>query len=166
MIPAIWRKTVLLWTVLLAACTVQLAPAYDQALVEGLDASHAKALTLFAALETGSSAAEFETYAPRYAELIGGFEGLRERALARQVPPLARRLSKARIVQDFCNSRDDPTACVNASPSSLERVVAVIRMLRNRHRSSGLEEETVRLLRRDYSLAIGQAITVENALKR
>ena len=34
MMPAIWKRAALLWVLVLAACTIQLAPAYDQALVQ------------------------------------------------------------------------------------------------------------------------------------
>jgi hypothetical protein len=160
------RRAVVLWAVVLAACTVQLAPAYDQALAEGLDATNTQALTLFASLENGSPASEFGGYEQRYAELIGRFEALRQRALTRQVPPLARRLSSLRIAQSFCNSENDPTACVNASPSSLQEVLSLLRRMRDRHRSSGIEGDTVAVFRASYDVAIAQALTVENALRR
>ena len=166
MVQKFLSRTVLLWAVLLAACTIQLVPAYDQALVEGLDEANTGALTLFASVESGSPQAEFEEYEERYAELIGRIEALRQRALNRQIPPLASRLSKVRIVRDYCNSETDPTACVNASPASLERVLEVLRRMRDRHRSAGLAEDTVSLFRNDYNTAMGQALTVENALKR
>ena len=53
MVPAILKRSLLLWAFVLAACTVQLAPAYDPALVQGLDQTNAQTLTLFAELETG-----------------------------------------------------------------------------------------------------------------
>jgi hypothetical protein len=166
MMPAILKRTAVLWALVLAACTIQLVPSYDQALVEGLDQANTQALTLFASVESGSPASEFGDYEDRYATLIGTFDALRQRAANRQIPPLAARLSKVRIVRDFCNSESDPAGCVNVSPASLDRVLQVLRRMRDRHRSNGLAEDTVGLFRTDYNTAIAQALTVENALKR
>lgn len=166
MIPAIWKKAAFIWLFVLTACTVQLVPGYDQALVEGLDKANTEALTLFAAVESGSPAAKFGDHEQTYSELIGTFEALRQRAENRQIPPLAKRISTIRPLQNFCSSDTDPTGCVNASPASLKRVSEVLRKMRDRHRSAGLEPEVVGLLRNDYNTAIAQALTVENALKR
>jgi hypothetical protein len=167
MMPAIWKKAALLWVFVLAACTVQLAPSYDQALVEGLDKANTTALTLFAAVESGSPTSEFGKYEDRYAELIGTFDALRQRALNRQVPPLAKRLSRLSIVRDYCNSESDPTACLNASPASLEEVLKLLRRMRDQHKGpSGLAPDIVQIFRDGYNVAIAQALTVENALKR
>lgn len=166
MIPAIWKRAAFLWLFVLTACTIQLAPGYDQALAEGLDKANTQTLTLFASVETGSPAAKFSGYEARYSELIGTFEALRQRAENRQIPPLAKRISRIRPIQDFCNSETDPTGCVNASPASLKRVTGVLRKMRDRHRSNGLEPDVVDLFRTDYDTAIAQALTVENALKR
>jgi hypothetical protein len=166
MIPLVLKRFVLLWAVLLAACTIQLAPGYDQALAEGLDASNRQALTLFASLEGGSPASEYDSYEQRYAELIGGFDALRQRALTRQIPPLAKRLSSLKIVQGFCNSESDPTGCLNASPSSLAEVLSLLRRMRDTHKSRGLGSDQIELFRDSYNPAIAQALTVENALKR
>lgn len=163
---AIWKTAILMWAMLLAACTIQLAPDYDQALVEGLGESNAEALTLFASVETGSPASEFDDYDERYAELIGGFEALRQRAATRQIPPLARRLSSLPSIAAVCVSESDPTRCVNASPVSLQEVLTLLRAMRDTHRSSGLAVDTVARFRDGYDTAIAQALTVENALKR
>lgn len=166
MIPAIWKRTAFIWFFVLAACTIQLAPGYDQALVEGLDKANTQTLTLFAAVESGSPTSKFSDYEQNYSELIGTFEALRQRAESRQIPPLAKRISSIRPVQDFCKSETDPTGCVNASPASLKQVAEVLRKMRDRHRSNGLQPDVVGLFRTDYNTAIAQALTVENALKR
>ena len=166
MIKAVLRGAVLLCALVISACTIQLAPGYDKALVEGLDESNTRALTLFASLESGSPASEFEQHEQRYAELIGTFDALRQRAQTRQIPPLAKRLSSLRIAQSFCNSEADPTGCVNASPASLGQVLSLLRRMRNTHRASGLAPDIVNVFRDSYNVAIAQALTVENALQR
>jgi hypothetical protein len=150
----------------LAACTVQLVPSYDAALAEGLGEANGEALSLFAALEDGSPATRFGEYEGRYADLIGAFDGLRQRAEARPVPPMAQRLARHRIVQTFCNSRENPAACLNASPASLTEITTLLRRLRTRHRTQGLTQDGVALIRTGYDVAIHQALTVETALER
>lgn len=167
MARSLWQRTILVLAIFLSACTIQLAPDYDPALVDGLDGANRSALTLFAAVESGSPQAEFDQFKPRYAELIGTFDALRQRAAARPIPPLAARMSKLRIVRDFCDSESDPAGCVNASPLSLQRVLEVLRTMRDRHGSArGLAPDTVDLFRTDYKTAIEQALVVETALKR
>jgi hypothetical protein len=166
MIPAIWKRAALLWILVLAACTVQLAPAYDQALAEGLDQANIETLTLFAALERGSPHARFSDYEDRYAAVIGRFEALRQRAAGREIPPLAARLSRLGPIQHICTTAADPTACVNASPASLAEVLAVLRQMRDTHRLRDLAADDVENFRNAYNPAIAQALTVENALKR
>lgn len=166
MVPAILKRTMLLWAFVLAACTVQLAPAYDPALVQGLDQTNVQALTLFAELEAGSPPSEFPSYAPRYAALIGQFDALRQQAMARQIPPLAKRLSSLKLVEKLCKSDIDPTACVNTTPASLAQVLGNLRRMRDTHRTAGLQPDIVTLFRGGYDPAIAQALTVENALKR
>lgn len=166
MVPAICKRAVLLWVFVLAACTIQLVPGYDQALVEGLDKTNTEALTLFAAVEGGSPKTEFGNYEEKYADVIGSFDALHQRASTRQVPPLAKRLARQRIVQDFCNSASDPASCLNVTPGSLGQVLSTLRRMRDTHKSSGLAPDIVQNFRNAYNPAIAQVLTVENALKR
>jgi hypothetical protein len=161
------RSIILLFSaLLLASCTIQLAPDYDAALVEGLDDANTEALTLFAAVEPGSPTSEFPEHEGHYSKLIGRFDALRQRAATRQVPPLAKRLSKIPIVSNLCNSQSDPAACVNSSPASLSEVLKIFRRMRDAHRTQGLTPDTVGLFRDGYYIAVDQALTVENALER
>lgn len=168
MMPAIARYVLLSWLFALAACTVQLVPSYDRELVQGLDQAHVEALAIFASVdgEEGSPATAFAALEQRYAAVIGRFEALRQRAQARPLPPLARRLSRLAIVRDFCNAQNDPTGCLNASPASLAEVQSLFRRMRRTHQRSGLAPDTVLLFRRSYDTAIEQALTVERTLQR
>lgn len=150
----------------LSACTIQLVPSYDQALVEGIDETNTEALTLFASLEGGSPKDKYPDFAEKYSETIGNFDALQQRASNRQVPPLAKRIARQKIVRDFCNSATDPTSCLNVTPQSLGVVLSQLRRMRDRHKASGLEPDTVQLFRANYDTAIAQVLTVENALKR
>lgn len=166
MVPAILKKTVLLWVLMLAACTISLVPTYDQALVDGLNKANTETLTLFAELETASGPETFPTYQEHYASVIGQFEALEQRAAARQIPPLAERLLKLKAVEKLCGPGIDATECVNVTPKRLKNIVVGLRVLRDLHRANGLKSDSVELARGNYDPAIQLALSVENALKR
>lgn len=164
MMPTIWKRAALLWVFVLAACTIQLVPPYDQALVDGLDQANTQALALFAAVEKGSPAARFGDYEQRYAEVIGRFEALQERALRRPTPPLAGRLARLPALRPICGN--DPATCLNTSPTVLATVLTQFRQMRDTHQSRGLAPDIVTNFRDGYNTAIANAMAVENALKR
>lgn len=152
--------------VALSACTISLVPAYDEALTADLEDANKQALVLFAKLENGSPANKFSDFTDSYSELIGAFEDLKQRAETRPMPPLAKRLQKTEIFQSFCNSKDNPMSCLNASPGSMGQVLTTLRMMRDTHRVSGLTAALMPGFKREYETAIRQALTVESALKR
>jgi hypothetical protein len=170
MVDALHRSFLMLWltllSVALSACTIQLAPAYDDALASGLADAHTSTLTLFAGVEDGSPATEFADYARDYAMVIGQFDALRQRAEARDISPLASRLTRLGIVQSLCGRGAEAERCVNASPASITQVLRQLRDMRRQHRTSGLTRDDIQLYRDSYDPAIRQALTVENALRR
>lgn len=170
MVHALHRSILMLWltllSVALSACTIQLAPAYDDALASGLAETHSSTLTLFAGVEEGSPATEFTGYSRDYAMIIGQFEALRQRAEARDIPPLASRLTRLRVIESICGSGADAERCINASPASIAEVLRLLRDMRRLHRTRGLTREDIQLYRDSYDPAIRQALTVENALRR
>lgn len=158
-----------LCTLLLMGCAIQLVPDYDEALVESLEEVNTKTLTLFAALENGSPQSKYADYEDRYADIIGQFDSIQQRAKTRQLPPLAKRIAKMSIAQKAC--KPDPMECINSSPASVQSALATLRSMRNKHRDSpngleGGEAGNVHLFYNAYTIAIGQALAVETALKR
>ena len=111
----------------LAACQTQLAPAFDQSLVDGLTKADKKTLVLFSAVSAGSAKEKFPEFANRYDDLIGTFGSLQNRAQARPTPPFAKKLSnqlaKFSILEGICSADGDPGACVNSSPSALKEII-------------------------------------------
>lgn len=167
MAPAIWKRAALLWLFVLTACTIQLVPTYDQALVDGLNKANTETLTLFAELEGQELGKEsFATYEARYASVIGQFDALRQRAEARDVPPLAQRLLKLKTVERLCGTGVGATECVNITPKRLENILAGLRTLRDRHRNRGLASDSIELARGNYDPPIQLVLSIENALKR
>ncbi len=160
------RIVTLLFALALSACTIGLVPAYDANLAEGLSGANKQTLILFAKLDEGASASEFKNYSGEYAELIGTFSELRYRAAARPMPPLASRLAKTKIFESFCNSKDNPAACLNASPAAIAQIVDTLRTMRASHHAGDLTPIIIGGFAREYESAIKQALTVESALKR
>lgn len=151
---------------LLSGCAIQLAPDYDEGLVDELNSVNVATLTLFAELEGGSPASAYAGHAEDYAGLIGRFEALRQRAKARYVPPLAAELARKKVFNSFCNGEDNPTACLNVAPESIGEILSNLRTMRDTHSAGGLDPGAVMLFRGRYDIEIDQALTVEQALKR
>ncbi len=151
---------------LVAACAIQLVPDYDPALLDGTNDANVAALTLFAQVEDGSPQSEYPLYSPRYADVIGKFEALRQSASARYVPPLAEQLAERNILRDFCDTGENPAACLNVTPESMGEIVSTLRRMRQLHRDSGLEPVAVAAFRNRYDIQIDQVLTIENALRR
>lgn len=155
----------------LSACTTQLAPAYDDALLQGLVKADEKALVLFSAVSNGSGKQEFREFSSRYDNLIGTFGSLQNQAKARATPPLAKKLAeqmaKYEILKDVCGGdTGDPGSCVNSSPSAMAEIINTLSKMRETHESQGLKKDIVKLFKGSYDISINQAITVETALKR
>jgi len=154
----------------LAACSVSLAPDYDQALHDGLNNTNQSALTLFSALSGGSSKAQFGKYEKTYNEVIGAFGALLSRANSRPEPVLSQRLStmlnRHPKLKSICASVPEDTSCATVTPLALIEIIQTISKIRDRHRSKGILASHLLLLTNDYEISIEQALTVEAALKR
>ncbi|WP_138472187.1 hypothetical protein [Poseidonocella sp. HB161398] len=159
-IRSIWLSVV----IVLAACTVTLAPPYDAELASGLDSTNQTTLILFSALSQGASADEFSRFQGQYDAAIGQFDALRIRADARETPPLSRKaIENIQLFPEFCGMDD---GCVNPTPGILETLLSTLRQMRNTHRSRGLPADKVALFKNDYEIAITQALNVEQSFNR
>lgn len=166
-LPSVRLLVGALLALILTACSIQLAPRYDQKVVDAIGAANIQTLTLFAALERGSSAAEFPKFSARYDETIGAFDALRIQTDAREVPPLVGYLAKAKGLGEICASLGGTMAsCVNSSPTWLAQIVERLSYMRQLHRSTGLPADRVAQSKGDYEGWMLNLITIENALKR
>jgi hypothetical protein len=159
-----------MFALLVSACTTQLAPTYDQSLVDQLTGADKQTLTLFASVSGGSEAAEYAKYSSQYDNLIGTFGALKNQAQARPTPPLAKKLadqlSKFQILKDICGAEGDPGSCVNSSPSAIAEIVKTLSKMSETHKEKGLKKDIVKIFKGSYEISINQALTVETALKR
>jgi hypothetical protein len=155
----------------LSACSVSLAPPFDQSLVTGLNSANTKALTLFSAVSTGSTAEKFPQYSSQYDGLIGQFGALRQQALARPIPPLAKKLAdqlvKYKVLKEACgDAGGNPSSCVNSSPNGMLVIINNLTKMRDVHKASGLKKDIVAIFKNAHDISMSQALTIETALKR
>ena len=148
----------------LSACAVQLAPAYDKQIVEGLQSTSEAALVQFAAVSDGSDASAFAAMEPQYNQLIGKLETLKILSQSRYVPAFP---TKGLF------HRFDPDANVKASegneaPSTaaLQGMVDTLAALRDKHKSAGLTKTYVQASKGQFEIYLDQALTYEKALER
>ena len=155
-------RAVLLLLVL-GACAVTLAPAYDAGLVARLNAANEKTLTLFSAVKNGSPASAFPNFAARYDELIGAFDAARIQAEAREVPSVSQRVLDLVGGSDIC---PEPEDCANPTPRILATVTGNLDRMKATHAARGLQSDIVEIFKEAHETSIRQALEVENAFKR
>ena len=151
--------------VFVASCSISVLPPFDGSLVRKIDDLNGKTLALFAAVEDGSPRNDFAKFERDYNDLIGGFEGAIVQANARDIPPLGKRLARSAQFSKICGAAD-ATACLDATPKDLAAVTDGIRVMRNTHKDSGLDDGLVKVFKADYELSINAILTIESALER
>ncbi len=152
--------------VLLVGCATQLAPPYDKAVVDGLNAANTEAMTLLAEVSNGTSKDTFAKREEKYNALIGKLEALSVSAGARPMPTnkatdlINRSLEKrgAPPLQD-----DDATP---PSAHAIRRIAETFAKMRDTDMKSGLNPQLVSAFKGQISIYFDQAITYENFLKR
>lgn len=158
-----WLLTLCLF---LSACATQLAPEYDEALLEGLNDASAEVMTLFASASGGTTANTFPAREDRYNNLIGRLDAMVIAAGARPVPQnrvtdTINRLLEARGHQPLEN--DDATP---PSAHAIQRVSETLAKMRDTDKRQGVTALEVQAFRGQAVIYFDQAITYENFLQR
>lgn len=128
-----------------AGCKIQLAPNYDQAILDDLGKANRDALILFASIRSGTTAATFQTRARDYDTAIGEFDAVRTESKARANP--------------------NPKVAV-PTEAAVEAIIDNISSLRDKDKASGVSPAFVTGHKQSYEIALDQAMTYEKALKR
>ena len=155
---------------LIAGCSVQLAPAYNEATYKSITDLNVKTETLFASLSKGGTAGDFQKYKATYDELIGGFSAARMLTATRDVPPISRRAFGIAGLSAACGT--DFTDCVNPTPHHLDKVIVLLTAMRDTHQKGGLVGELVVGLngqagfKGQYEIEMNRILVFEGALKR
>ena len=149
---------------LLAGCTVQLAPRHDAALYDGIVRVNTRIMEMFASVAEGTDAATFDTRAALYNELIGTVDALALQSRARPVPESALRDQ----VNDYLGSRGQKLLDDDEVPSAaaLEQVSKQLAKMKQVDRERGLGAFAVAPFRNAVIVSMDQAITYESFLQR
>lgn len=156
MLPAL-----LACVLLLAACTVQLAPPFDTGIIDGLAAANEEAMTLFATVSGGVSRTNFTDREKTYNAVIGKFDALRLQAGSRPVStPLA-----ARALGSATDIKPDQVLKV-PTPDVLAGIVRQLTRMRDEDRAQGLVPDRVDSFKESFEIRMQQALVYEKALQR
>jgi len=149
----------------LAACSVQLAPDYDKSIVEGLTSANQEAMTLFATVSPNVPKSTFPDREKSYNSIIGKFAALKIEADSRPVPqPL--------LLQWFGSTRAGETLLGKdqilkvPTPDVLDGITKALTRMRDEDKASGLMKERVEFYQNGYEIRIQQALVYEKALQR
>jgi hypothetical protein len=150
---------------LLAGCSVQLAPSYDTTILDGLTSANEQAMTLFASVSSGTEGSPFSDRETTYNELIGKFGALRLQALARPTPqPLI--LDYLGLAPSAATASEPENRLKAPTADILATIIDKLTRMRDKDKAGSLTKEFVELFENSYELSITQAIAYEKALQR
>ena len=144
--------------VLVSGCATQLAPAYDQRILDGLTEANVEAMTLFAAFSEGAPKSRFTQYQDRYDKLIGTLDSLAMQIAARPTPEIPAALAAA-VSKHAIDLSEPPVEPVQGMSRT-------IRTMRQIHSGPGLTATEVEGMRRGWAIYADQALTYEAYLNR
>ncbi|HSC80729.1 MAG TPA: hypothetical protein VLC08_10265 [Chitinolyticbacter sp.] len=157
--------TLALW-LLLSGCATQLAPAYDRAVVDGLNATAVETMTLLASVSAGTTAASFPVREERYNQLIGRLEALALLAGARPVPKnKVTDAINAKLAERGSPPLDDDGS-TPPSVHAIKKIAETVTKLRDTDRKQGVTAFEAMAFKGQIAIYLDQAITYENFLQR
>ncbi|QHG64383.1 hypothetical protein [Pseudomonas putida] len=145
------------------ACTTQLAPLYDQALVEGLTAVNAKTMELMASAAGGTTEETFTDREKQYNKVIGGLDALALQAAARPAP-----INSLATVINTSGHTSDASGEPQVIPSAtaLMETSKTVSHMRELDKKRGVTAFEVQAFRGQVLIYLDQALTYEAALER
>ena len=162
--PAAVRALVAALALFLASCTTQLAPDYDEYIVNNLAQLRESIETYYAAMPaTGYSKESFPKQAAFYADSLGKIEAVKARAFLRPKPegPVTRWLGMQQRPDNTPVFGDDVPTVANLTEAG-----TIIRDLRERQQADGVSAAFVKRNIEQVRIALNNAIRYEMALKR
>ena len=156
---------VLACLLLMAACTVRLAPDFDRGILDGLIKANEQTLVLFAAVSSGVKSNTFRDRVATYNGLVGRFDAARVQVLSRPAPqPM---ISQLLGIGPSLDPRSEEIETFEAPTDKiLETIVDTLKEMRDTDERRGLTPSVVKGFKRSYRTSIDQALTYEMALER
>lgn len=161
-----WRALALSLCAALAACQVQLAPAYDKALAEGLSQTSADSMTLLASAAGGTSAGTYASRRDEYSQLIGRLEALALAAGARPMPKNKVGDAINRLLEKRGSPALEDDDATPPSAHAIRKVAETFAKMRDTDRKQGVTAFEVEAFKGQVRIYLDQAITYENFLER
>lgn len=145
------------------ACTTQLAPLYDQALVEGLTSVNAKTMELMASAVGGTTKETFVNRENQYNKVIGSLDALALQAAVRPAPTN----SLATAINSMGNeSGVSGESQVISSSTALKEISKTVSRMREIDKKQGVTGFEVQAFKGQVLIYMDQALTYEAALER
>lgn len=149
----------------LSGCLTQLAPDYDQAIVDSVTSANEEAMTLFATVGVGTKAGDFSKRQGDYDRVIGKLESLRLLVSTRPTPP--RHAAAIAAIKRLPGAADiDPGEFLAPTLHFVEHMATIVTEMRDRDRRIGLRSEIVALYKSDFEFEMVNTLTYEKALRR
>ncbi|MFZ6658039.1 hypothetical protein [Undibacterium sp. TJN19] len=163
----LWTRVYLLGLCIsLAGCAIQLAPAYDKTVVDGLAAVNTDTMILLAAMSNGSDKTSFSSRADNYNSLIGRLDALSLQAGARPMP----KNKVTDTINQLLDKRGSPALAADDStpPSAyaIKKVSETLGKMRDVDRQQGVTAYEALAFKGQVVIYLDQAITYENFLQR
>ena len=149
---------------LVSACVTQLAPDYDQALVDRLNSTNEALMVFFTSASQGVKPSSFDDRKATYDNLIGRLDALVIQARSRPIPEnsVTQKVNEAlekRGVQ-ILDDGDTPSA------SALQGISETMVKMRDTDQKQGVTAFEVAAFKGQVSIYMDQAMTYENYLQR
>lgn len=145
------------------ACTTQLAPLYDQALVEGLTSTNAKTMELMASAVGGTTKETFANRENHYNQVIGSLDALALQAAARPAPTNSLGAAINRTGRESGVSDESQVIPSSTALNEISKTVARMRQIDKKQGVTGVE---VQAFKGQVLIYMDQALTYEAALER
>lgn len=148
---------------LFIGCQTTLAPAYDQAIVDGVTQNSELALRFFASLEGGTEATDFATREDTYNVLIGAFESLKIQAHSRPVP---KNIAIDKINELLQAKGSSIISGDYPSAFAFGQIADTFKKMKQTDSQNGLKPLALKAFKGQVEIFLDQAITYESFLKR
>lgn len=158
------RLTLVGLLLILGGCQTTLAPAYDAALYKGVTDANVQMMQLLASLSAGTKAADCDTRADSFNQLIGKVDALTLQSKARPMPDN----KVLESINTFLANRGLAVLNNDSAPSAaaLQQVSDTLSMMKVQDCKNGINAAVVPTFRNQLSISMDQAITYEAFLNR
>ena len=158
----------LLVLLLICGCTTQLAPAYDQAVSDGLVSANKDIQALFVAVRTSATKDTYPMRAPAYDHVVAELKAVELQIKTRPIPnsDVLQQANTLLTKSGVGGIGNDPNFSNYPSARSVADLVKTIQHMEISDQTTGLPPNLLSAYENQANIYLAQAITYENFLKR